>query len=86
MTPQLENLMRFALAAALLLVPVAAVAQMAPQQAPTPVVQALQQTVIKLTGEELEWQARAIGDEAEIADLKKQIAAAKPTAPEPKKP
>jgi hypothetical protein len=81
-----ERLMRLYLAAALLLVPVAAVAQQAPQQAPTPVVQALQQTVIKLTGEELEWQARAIGDEAEIADLKKQVAAAKPATPEPKKP
>lgn len=62
------------------LVPAVAMAQPAP---PPPAMQALQQTVIKLTGESLEWQAKAIELQARVADLEKQLADAKK---EPAKP
>lgn len=49
--------------------------------APSPQIQALQQTVIELTGEKLDWRARVIADEATIADLRKQLDEAKTPKP-----
>lgn len=63
------------IAVALLIIPVAAMSQQ--PQAQPPNVQALQQTVIKLTGESLDWQTQAITLQAQVADLQKQIADAK---------
>lgn len=49
-----------------------------------PAVQALQQTVLKLTGEAIDWQARAIELQGSVADLQKQLADAKKPAQETK--
>lgn len=61
------------LAFLLALAPIAAFAQEAPLPAN---IQAMQQTIVKLTGESLQWQTEAIRLQAENADLKKQLSAA----------
>ncbi len=52
-----------------------------PQQPLTPAMQAAQSTIIELTGQKLEWQARAIELTAEVAALRKQIEDAKAAKP-----
>ena len=69
----------FPVAAALIVLPVIAMA--ADTQPQTPQVQALQQTVIKLTGENLDWQAQAIALKAQVEDLTKKLDAAKASTP-----
>lgn len=69
--------------------PVVAWAQTAqpPQQIP-PQVQALQQRVIQLTGESLDWQTQAITLQHRVDDLTKQLTEAtkKPESPKEKSP
>ena len=50
-----------------------------------PQVEACQQTILKLTGEQLQWQTQAISLQRHIDDLNKQIASteAKPESPKP---
>ncbi len=48
-----------------------------------PNVQALQQTVLKLTGEALDWQTRAIALQQENEELKKQLQQRRATDGEP---
>jgi hypothetical protein len=67
---------------------VALASSAAAAQAPaslSPQVQALQQTVLELTGQKIDWQARAIELQAKVDALEKQIAA-KPTEPKEPKP
>jgi hypothetical protein len=52
----------------------------APQEPMSPQIQALQQTVIKLTGEALDWQTRAIELQRQVDDLTRQLTEAKKTA------
>ena len=71
-----------AVLAALLLAPAVAVAQPAPPPMP-PQTQAMQQTILELTGQKLDWQTQAIALQRLVDDLQKQLAAAKPTPPAP---
>lgn len=72
-------MLRLIAALALLLPPLAWAQQ--PQQPLTPAMEALQQSVIDLTGQKLEWQARAIELQRKVAELEKAAAAAKPAEP-----
>jgi hypothetical protein len=62
------------LALVLIAFPIVAVAQV-PQ--PTPSDEAMQQRIIQLTGESLNWQIRALTAERQVSDLQKQLDAAK---------
>jgi hypothetical protein len=67
----------------LVLLPAAALAQTAPatpaseQKLPTPTEQALQNMWFEASGARASWQARAIADEATIAELRKELEALK---------
>jgi len=68
------------LAALLLAAPaVAAEPQLQPGE------QAMQQMIMELTGEKLQWQTQAIALQRQVDDLTKQLSAAKAPAPEPAK-
>jgi hypothetical protein len=59
-----------------LLLPSLALAQ---QTAPLPPeVEACQQTILKLTGEQLQWQTQTITLQRHVADLNKQLASTEP--------
>jgi len=49
-----------------------------------PEVEACQQVILKLTGEQLQWQTQAITLQRHIADLDKQLASAEPPKTEAK--
>ena len=55
--------------------PSLAFAQVPPQLSPTD--EAMQQRIIQLTGDALNWQAQAITAQRQVADLQKQLDAAK---------
>jgi len=65
------------------LFPLTALAQQPPPLPPQ--VEACQQTILKLTGEQLQWQTQAITLQRHVDDLNKQVASAetKPEAPKP---
>lgn len=67
---------------AAVLLPSVALAQQ-PQQPLPPATEAMQATIIDLTGQKLEWQARAIELQRKVAELEK-AAAAKPAEAPPK--
>jgi gas vesicle protein len=81
MTSQLENLMRLAFVAALLLAPVAAVAQQ------TPIQQQLDSMTATITTIATSMRSQIMADQGQIADLQKQLAEAKkpPVVPDVKK-
>jgi len=66
------------------LLPFAAMAQQQPPPL-APNVEACQQTILKLTGEQLQWQTQAITLQRHVDDLNKQVASTetKPEAPKP---
>lgn len=78
--------MKRAILAMALLLPTAAAAQQPGQQPLPPQVQALQQTVVELTGQKLDWQAHAIELQRQVDELTKQLEAAKKPSPETKEP
>lgn len=72
------------IAIALALLPGLALAEVPAPPVSPPQVAALQQTVIELTGQKLDWQAQAIALQRQVDDLTKQLADAKKQAEAPK--
>ncbi len=75
--------MRAIATALMLMIPVAAIAQQPPTQPPE--IQALQESILQLTSEKLQWHAQAIALQRQVADLQRQLTEAKkpPEAPKP---
>ncbi len=73
--------MRPVILAALLFLPISAVAQQPPPRELAPEEQACQQRLLQLTGDALQWQTEAIRYQRQVADLSKQLADARKPPP-----